>query len=603
MPRLRSNKKSARYDPLFGPAQDGNTAPGYNVPRGITFEQLRELTNRARQSGGTPISVKNQIRAVVAAAGLTSAAAGALTLRAYQYVDQAFGKRPRGSDASETNADHSRLRGVKEPRTIDPELPSYEEVSSREDEFVEETGEKFGNAVETAFTVEDDDDAMQQIAREEQKEADLQGIRNVLLSMHGDTGDFTVDASDQNRDSFDDLPSGAQVQQPLDYDPYNTQLSTMPIIEDDDEVMGEPQATENNQVALLRRGGANAGGSMNYTTPVAKIGPSYPFHQTTDAILTHHGSISSHLYKIGENHYLKIRMNTYLQPYADSAGTITGQTPFTPLVSSWGRHVLGRYCFNPGSTGAIIDTNYHRDLNEFMDPLIPDTGTFANASVAGGEYYYLHYRAYTVKKCEWTVRVEVPFHYMKGTYETDDAPNGTQVKAALVGNTEWGNTPPCFTGARVFTHYVMSGDSPVSAVNPPTSVNVLEMERWDNTYEDKVTVPVNGVRVIRGTWYPGKVKHNPLNDSDMETWSQIGAVPSTGHLEHLILQFKERANSNSKSTFILGANISINLKYTVQFKERIPQIQYPYGVQTNPAGTAVNSLVHQNYGGLNPQAG
>lgn len=599
MPRQRGNRHSSRYDPLFGPAQDNGVAPGFNVPRDISAADLQYRASELIRAGVNSMSIKNQIRAIVAAAGLTAAASGALLHKTYQYIDKKVGKRPRGTDASESGNENPRLRGIKKPRTIDPELPSYEEVSSREDDFVDETSEKFGNAIDTAFTIQDDDDALNQIAEQENQES---AFRDVILNPTGN-GDFTIDSSNQNTESFDDLPSGAQVQEPLDYDPYNTQVSTMPIIEDDDEVMGEPQATESNQVALLRSGGANAGGSMNYTTPVAKIGPSYPFHQTTDAILTHHGSISSHLYKIGENHYLKIRMNTYLQPYADSAGIITGQTPFTPMVSSWGRHVLGRYCFNPGSTGAIIDTNYHRDLNEFMDPLIPDTGTFANPSVAGGEYYYLHYRAYTVKKCEWTVRVEVPFHYMKGTYETDDAPNGTQVKAALVGNTEWGNTPPCFTGARVFTHYVMSGDSPVAAVNPPTNINVLEMERWDNTYEDKVTVPVNGVRVIRGTWYPGKVKHNPLNDSDMETWSQIGAVPSTGHLEHLILQFKERANSNSKSTFILGANISINLKYTVQFKERIPQIQYPYGAQNNPAGTAVNSLVHQNYGGLNPQAG
>lgn len=584
MPRLRSNKKSARYDPLFGPAQDGNTAPGYNVPRGITFEELRELTNRARQSGGSPISVKNQIRAVVAAAGLTSAAAGALTLRAYQYVDQTFGKRPRGSDASETSADHSRLRGVKEPRTIDPELPSYEEVSSREDEFVEETGEKFGDAVETAFTVEDDDDAMQQIAREEQKEADLQGIRNVLLSMHGDTGDFVVDASDQHTSSFDDLPSGQQVEDPLEYHP---DISTMPVQVDDDQVMNEEGTVSAMRVASASTG---PGSSANSATPVKSIVPRFPFRNTEEAILKFHGCVSTGILRIGSNNALRIRMNTPIAPFSETTGTVGSQVSWNAVTNTWAGEILGRYVCAPYSDGLGCDENVNRQLNIFKDQLFAG-GSIINQVPSGSAYYNLHYGAYTVVKCEWSIRVEMPYHM----YVSDDK-SATPTDVTLRTNlnlTGQANYPPASTAARVFTHYTMTGDQ-IAAVNPPINVSVEEMERWDNVYDNKVTVPVNGVRVIRGVWKPGMVKHNVLNDDDIQVWSATGAVPASSHLEHLVVQFRERSNANSYALNVYGINVAVNLAYTVQYKEPKTEIQYPQYNQTNLSGTAVNNLVLQN---------
>lgn len=596
MPRLRSNKKSARYDPLFGPAQDGNTAPGYNVPRGITFEELRELTNRARQSGGSPISVKNQIRAVVAAAGLTSAAAGALTLRAYQYVDQTFGKRPRGSDASETNAEHSRLRGVKEPRTIDPELPSYEEVSSREDEFVEETGEKFGDAVETAFTVEDDDDAMQQIAREEQKEADLQGIRNVLLSMHGDTGDFVVDASDQNRESFDNLPSGNQVEEPFEYNPEE-----MPNrVEDDNDVVMDnnnnnsaSEATSMNAVALI---GNQRRTNANQMTLPRQMRASNPFHNTTEAILEYHGSCSvNDLPRTGSTQtVIFIRMNTPLQPFAETPGSAVNQISFEQPTRGISFQTVGKYAHCLGTAGALFDRNYHRTVSAMDDPLFAAIGTpFTGQKCAGIDWYNNHYGAYTVTKCEWTLYVEFPWNLAPSNMIITDSPTSAQVQSQLCLTAPTENQPFFPGRPRVFTHYRTSGDT-IPAINPPISADTLTMERWFNVFDNKVNIPANGAKAIKGTWYPGKVKHNPVNDGDIEIWTPVGNVPTTGHLEHLAIQCCEPANSGLQAATKLCVNMHINLKYYVQFKEPKTEMQYPVRGQANPAGTVVNSLLLQS---------
>lgn len=588
MPRTRGGLRGVRYDPIFGPAQAPDTAPGYNVPRGITFEQLRNIANIARQRNEPAISVKNQIRAIIAAAGLTSAAAGALTMRAFQYVDNKFGKRPRDTDASQAGDNHSRLRGVKEARTIDPQLPDYEDVSSREDDFVETAGNKFSDSIDAAVALQDDEDFVEEIERQEQED---QNIRNVLLNMRGDDGDIDIDVRDQHQSSFDDLPSGPQVnQEPLHFDP---DVSEMPVEIHDDVQMEENNSTTARVSAMGARGAP--GSAANTATPIARMSPTFPFHQTEQAILEYHGSISTHLYKVGQDHALRVRMNTYVQPFAETSGSVVSQPSWGPVAIGWANQSLGRYCFNPGLTGALIEQPYNRELIGFIDPMFND-GNFTSQIPRGAPYYNLHWNAYTVTKCEWMIRVEVPFHYMKGTYETDDAPSVAQVKGSMVGNTEWGDTSTSSTSARVFTHYIMTGDA-VSAVNPPVNANVLEMEQWENTYDNKVTVPVNQSRTIRGTWYPGKVKHNPLNDDDIQRWSTTGQVPPQSHLEELVVQVKERGNSNSVNNTVLGANITLRVKWFVQFKERKSEIQYPRTGQTNPTGTAINAIVLQTTSG------
>lgn len=592
MPRTRRGLRGVRYDPIFGPAQAPDTAPGYNVPRGITFEQLRNIANIARQRNEPAISVKNQIRAIIAAAGLTSAAAGALTLRAFQYVDNKFGKRPRDTDASQAGDNHSRLRGVKEARTIDPQLPDYEDVSSREDDFVETAGNKFSDSIDAAVALQDDEDFVEEIERQEQED---QNIRNVLLRMRGDGGDIDIDVRGQHQGSFDDLPSSDQVStQDIEPHPFDEQVmsETHDISMDDSE---QP----NTMAAARAAGPSNASSSSSMqVTPVAKIPPRYPFHQTEEAILEHYGSISHVITSSGDTAALRIRMNTYVQPYSETTGTVADANNWSVnALTYWYRQPMGRYVVNKGSSGEIAEVLYNRRLRTFSTPLFP-TGTISDASPAGAFYYNLHYNTYTVTKCEWMVRVEFPFHCMKGTWTSNDTPTAAEV-LANVSISDATTTPPTQTGCRVFQHYTMQGDT-ITGVNPPTNAPTQTMERWNNTYDNKVTVFPHGSKVIRGTWYPGMVKHNPLNDDDVQVWSTTGSVPGSSHLEHLVFQFKEIANANGRNDgtgpITYPVNIMVNCKWYVQFKERKTELQYPTTNQTNPAGTAINQLVLENYG-------
>lgn len=595
MPRLRGERKNVRHDPLFGRAQA--THPDYNVPRAVSFEELRDIVNARRRDGASPFSIKNQLRAIVAAAGLTSAAAGALTLRAYQYVDQSFGKRPRGSDASTTGTDHPKLRRVEKPDA----LPSYESVAGSEDQFVEENTDRIGNILNAATTLQDDEEVMEEMVRQDKEDADMVQYLEQQRQHEEDVREFIIRADGQT-ESVDDLPSGAQEEhEPLEYN-----ISTMPVRIDDDETMdgSHVDASEAPSPAVEGRavssravsGPAGAPGSRSMqVTPIAKIPPSYPFHQTTEAILELHGSISTMLIASPENKSLWIRMNTYVAPFSETIGSVAVAPSWDINYSgTWFNEAMGRYVISPGSTGALMETLYNRQLTTFQDPLFFTTLTTDHVP-AGASYYNLHYNAYTVTKCEWTVKCEMPFHCMKANWKTNDSPTPTEVQAALIGNTTFEVQPFNNARGRIFTHYRMQGDS-ISAVNPPVDKSTLEMERWNNVYDNKITLPVNGTRVIRGTWYPGKVKHNPLNDDDVQVWSTTGAVPASSHLEHLVIQPKLAANTNTRSTTQYMVNLHVNVKYYVQFKERKTELQYPIINQTNPTGTAINTLVLQNNG-------
>lgn len=575
-------KKSLRGNPpLFGPAQAQDD--------GHFFQQLRDYVNH--HTYDRPLSVKAQLRAIVAGFGLSSAAAGALLLKGYQYADSKLGKGKRKS--SDQPEGQKRLRY--EGGTLDPHLKTVEELDA---EDASEEGNRIADAVEAGIELD--------------RQADEdEGIRNVLLGMQqrdAGTPDLVLSVEDQQEHdkSLSNLQGTEEDSEPLQYDPFQEDVNVMPFNATDDDVRMSENAGDANEsgrvvsearAAAFQPGGASLNNAVGRTTPVANIPPSFPWKNTCEAVLEHHGCVAwIGITKSGSTDaYLKIRMNTYKEPYVNSNGTIggTGTASWTtPQGNQFGNNVIGRYLMTPGSNGGLLEKLFHRSLDPFDDRLFPNN-SFNDPVVAGYEYYNAHYAAYTVTKVEWTVRIEVPFESVQGLWTTDNSPTTGNLYGNLnTANLQHSKLPPCETSIRAFTTYATSGDT-ISGINTPTNGHVLEMERWQNAFENKVTIPINGTRVIKGTWYPGKVNHNPLNDSDIEVWSPTGSVPGAGHLEHLVLLLRERANSNSAANTYFSANLAINLKYFVQFKDRKTEIQFPKYQQTNPAGTVVNSVVLQ----------
>ena len=151
------------------------------------------------------------------------------------------------------------------------------------------------------------------------------------------------------------------------------------------------------------------------------------------------------------------------------------------------------------------------------------------------------YNTYTVVKTEWMLYVEFPYHaYLGNNYTDTDLDTTAKVATMSIDGPMEMRNPPNNAKARIFTHYVSAGDS-IVPVNPPLNKSTLEMERWFNTYDNKLTVGPNTGKVLRGTWTPKTVNHNPINENDIEVWSQADNVPASSHLEHLIIQFKAMA--------------------------------------------------------------
>lgn len=563
------------------------------------WDKLRAIAREARVNGGNALSVKNQLRAAIAAIGLGGAAAGALTMKAYQYVDNMFSGK-RGPDTS------SDPPGQKYYRMEGSDYADYNADEQYDTEAMARIGTaEIGDALDNALEMdrqEDEDrefvEYLQNVEGNAQQVPHLRG--NVPEQRQSDLVLSVDDQGEEDEASFRNFPEDNDIAtQDLEPHPFDQDYSSETITMGDIDMI-QPEAN------ALRAGpaGPDIIGTHNsmQVTPISKIPPSFPFHQTEQAILEFHGSTSQGITHLGSSEALRIRMNTYIAPFSETSGTISVAANYEPLTTAaFFNQAVGRYASAPGASGNIVETMYNRDLSDFLDPLF-FSGQTNDPYPAGAGYYNKHYNAYTVTKCEWMVRVEFPFHLIKTNYVTDDTPGPAALEDAIIGNTSYETVPLSNVSARVFTNYTMTGDT-IVAVNPPVNANVMNMERWDNTYDNKVTVRPNTSKTIRGTWYPGKVKHNPLNDDDMQLWSAAGSVPAQSHLEHLVIKIKEDAHANTRHTnpvTIHGVNIYVNVKWHVQFKERKTELQYPTSNQTNLANTAVNSLVLQNEG-FSPQ--
>lgn len=479
----------------------------------------------------------------------------------------------------EKNTLHALRRNIEEEtKEIDPDLPDVEELDAQ-DEYDEE--EYAAGLVQGVF-----DDV---------QEMETDDLYKDQAKPHGEVRKrlrFDSDASDnpslpKRQDTTQVFPDRVHPNQQWNWGRMSNAPTTIDN-DGDDNMDGVAQAA-------LGASDNSAQTNKNQVTPIAKIPPRMPWKNTEQAILEYHGSCSvNKLVKLGDSgNTLKICMNTYYQPFRNSS-TASDQVDWQQAVAGISRQVVGRYTCMPGQNSSLIEALYHRELQPFDDPLFNVVGTpYTLQAPAGATYYNNHYGAYTVTKCEWMLYVEFPFHAMHSSYSTDNSPSAAQVQAAFSSSAPWERMPQCKTAARVFTHYIMSGDT-ITPVNPPLNASVGEMERWFNVYENKISVPPNGTQVIRGVWYPGKVKHNPLNDGDIQVWTPVGTSPASSHLEELVIQFKEQSNSNAATSFFINVNVHINVKWHIQFKEPITGIQYPRGSQTNPTGTAVNSRVLQS---------
>lgn len=262
------------------------------------------------------------------------------------------------------------------------------------------------------------------------------------------------------------------------------------------------------------------GGMTTNTTKIDNIPPSFPFHNTVTAILEYTGSLSAcRLVKTADtSNILRIRMNTY-NTIMTNCPAYVPQASVTAPAQGLANSQIGRYGVDAGPLNeATVFTNYHRPLQTFLDNIVLGT---AQPSMA--LYYNKLYSAYTVLSCRWKIKIDYPYHALEATEPNVD---NTYTHSNIDHRDAGGDTY-----AAAYATYAVTGDS-ITPTNMPEGMYVDAMETYKG-WVANANIPLNGTQTITGEWTPMKVKHNVLNDSDIDTWTATGTDPTSGHLEHL----------------------------------------------------------------------
>lgn len=379
----------------------------------------------------------------------------------------------------------------------------------------------------TAFNDESRRRAIEEGVRSRQQAERERDIREGRVGLDGALDDANRDAES----ALANLPGGDNDLGEND----GTLLDDMEVPGND----GENVEVGNAMVSFAAGGGGPNGQSKE--TPVS-IPPSitYGLQETHTTILPWNGWITATNLDYGLAVQLPIRMNGVNDMVPVTTGTNPG------AGSAFGAK---------GLFGAKATNNGGRSFIDYP-------ASFTSASTDPTErpswrdYWFAIYEYYTVMKCHYEIIIENPM--------------------------QLGNMPN--NGILIATQFDSYSDTASSAGNVMPATTLVESMafkglRWEkldsqNLNEQQRT---DGNRtVISGTWMPGMTKRNIVNDGDVKTWTKTdGTIPNLKELLTVNFWRHPFANANSAAAAITCANIQINLKYVVQFKDLKLQARYP----------------------------
>jgi hypothetical protein len=313
----------------------------------------------------------------------------------------------------------------------------------------------------------------------------------------------------------------------------------------------------------------NAGINTRNITPVDRIPSSFPWHETTQAIQRYQCAFSvNDITDEGTNtgvNTFTVRMNSPKDILTGNIALVDQEDWKLPLQGI-STQCIGRYARNYVGTEAAVTKTYHRDI--FDHTLKP---TLASAYPKMYEYYKELYSAYAVIKVDWSMVISYPFHAIASVQTISSGSAPSQLSPQYSGN---GRDTMDNKAVKVFAHYTVTGDSIAATENMPNTKSVYEMETFRG-FDTTTEVGPNGTTTIKGTWYPGKVKHKVLNESDIDVWTATDTLPTSGHCEWLNFQYKLAQWSNNTGDAYPCVNCKFNAYYTVQYKDLKQSITWP----------------------------
>lgn len=176
------------------------------------------------------------------------------------------------------------------------------------------------------------------------------------------------------------------------------------------------------------------------------------------------------------------------------------------------------------------------------------------------EFWYQLYDYYTVLKCHWEIIIENPIN------------SGGQLPLLV------GVQYDSYSDTATSTGNVMPQTRLVEAL----SYKNMQWYRVDGQSSVEQQGRDNNIQVIKGTYMPGQIKRNIVNDGDVKTWTKTdGTLPTLKDLLTINFWLHPLASSSSSGVTYGAANMQINLKYVVQFKDLKLQARYPNTLVTN----------------------
>lgn len=331
--------------------------------------------------------------------------------------------------------------------------------------------------------------------------------------------------------------------------------------------------------------GQSEGRRGTFVTPIDDLPITRPFRDTVTTLCTADAYFSANglLYASDSVNNLKIRMNTILTPLNEQ--TITAQ-------NGQGRRVL------PGvsttKAGMYLIQQKWADFCWAPDNLhdaFPRTTT-TSMSCYDQHFWCLHYRAYTILKCDWTIHIDFPhfiYNWTNSSNVDDDAAGATAriaginaVDASFISDRQ--QLDNVARAATIFWTYDTESTATGNEANISTNA-YHDLLRWPGIVGSK-TIFQGQNATISGTWTPDMLHHNPVNDSYKTIWHEISAgspsLPALGWLEHLRVYFKKdwrtlignTTEASNEQTFG-GLNMHVNLRYTCQFKGLHDDVLWP----------------------------
>nr|QTE03868.1 MAG: capsid protein [Grus japonensis parvo-like hybrid virus] len=181
------------------------------------------------------------------------------------------------------------------------------------------------------------------------------------------------------------------------------------------------------------------------------------------------------------------------------------------------------------------------------------------------DFWFNLYDYYTVLKCHYEIIVDNP-------NADSNRPNGSVLVATQFDS---------YSDTATTTGNVM----PLTRLIETMAFKALRWDKVDSSSFAEQQGGDNNRTVISGTYMPGMIKRNIVNDGDVKTWTKTdGSLPNLKEIFTLNFWRHPFAHSQGPNG-TSNVNIQINLKYVVQFKDLKLQARYP---NTITAGQDIN---------------